>query len=257
MNIRQLLPNCSVCVKGHIDSDSSLNHYLSIATHNNSVLNEPKYINFNFNTVDDNKYQDILIKSFGSNIEVHPNLGYQFGFLDLFRRGYILASQQSSEYGLFINADIVINNEFLDLEVPDDVDFAYIPNVCSLFFRDKTPDEWIQEGCPGLLAQGWLILKRLNNTPHFLSEDWSKMAAEWQGDSRQNGIVSEVNIWDAHKDLNEHGLMDDEMFREYCHFIQQNNICDGSAKNIYYQPLGVTHYHYPQFQVFPFALENK
>tara|TARA_Y100000593_G_scaffold79056_1_gene146934 strand:- start:394 stop:1227 length:834 start_codon:yes stop_codon:yes gene_type:complete len=139
MKIIDIVDVTSILVAGHIDSEMSYDKVKLVMENNSSLFNKFNNTVFVLNKnsdVSESEIEEVIecIKEYIDNPVIifdHANRGHQIGHVDLDKLGfsYIKNNISNMKYMLKFSIDILVKENFLEINIDEDTDFLYQPSI--------------------------------------------------------------------------------------------------------------------------------
>lgn len=190
-------------------------------------------------------------------LQPHPvGMGHQVGHVTMDQVGYrFIKNNIGTDYTMKLCNDIMLSEKFLQLEVPKS-DLYYLPSVSIQHIANK----WNEVKNMSSLVSGyedsiynyqsWFFIAT-NNTPFLYEgdEEIERVFRMWdvKSDVKQARVLCaehSLTKWSVKNNLSRHSLYSSQEFDNYCKYVIQNRIVDGSLKNVIIEPQGIAHAHF-------------
>ena len=138
MKVKDILNQTAVLVCGNLSSENNLKKHEKIAEHNKPIFDKFEMVVSVFNKTSDFEDSDLkslndMMRYFYNSITLTDwsNRGHQIGYVDLDKTGisFIKDNFKKIKYIFKVDADYLVNNNFLNLQMDDDTQFFYQPSV--------------------------------------------------------------------------------------------------------------------------------
>lgn len=276
MVIKDLLKDTTAMVCGRIDSkENNVEKMLNMMEYNKPVLESCHSILLVLNRGSDVSEKEITeikdgYKQTFKNVyllQPHPvGMGHQVGHVTLDKTGYLFAKNNlGTKYTMKMCNDILVSDRFLDLEIQE-ADVYYLPAVAThemMRRYDYTKQQLNQteayEDGP-LTYQTWFFIASNNTDVLYESdEEIERVFRMWdiQGDVQQAKLLCaehSLTKWSVYNKQKRYSLYNNDQFENYCKLVVANQIYDGSLKNVFLEPIGITHFHFAGRPVTQFDL---
>lgn len=195
-------------------------------------------------------------------IHLSENKGHMFGTVDLEEN---ILSRLKTGYPnvkyLWKSMDDVINSyELLNLEV-EEADFYYLPGFSYESIMKAGSKDALYKTFENYESGFWtpqttFFILNISNIDTLYGNDVRYKSGLYQEEKARNPFI---NPWDmpfdikfacedhlgrTTKDLKKHCLLNKDNFEKLLDLVEYNKIGDPSHKNIYFDTLGICHYHY-------------
>ena len=266
--IKDIINASTILICGHINEENNFEKISYIIQHNNSILHNSKKIVIVLNkseNISDIEFNNIikLFKSKFKNciiLKDHINRGHQIGYIDLDKIGIFYINQNiECNYITKIEIDFIVDDTFLNLKIPNDIDFYFVPSVCIVDIYDRydeiiknhklknSPTNPITQ--PSYNTNIYIIKNKFNDI-YESSEEIENCYIKWINSGYKNTSQNTVLCAEhslskfiiKHK-LSRFCLLQDEDFIHFVNYTKNNNVSDSTLKNIYIQRLGICHWH--------------
>jgi hypothetical protein len=276
MVIKDLLKDTTAMVCGRIDSkENNVEKMLNMMEYNKAVLESCHSILLVLNRGSDVSEKEITeikdgYKQTFKNVyllQPHPvGMGHQVGHVTLDKTGYLfIKNNLGTKYTMKMCNDILVSDRFLDLEIQE-ADVYYLPAVAThemirryVYAKQQLSQIEGYEDSP-LTYQSWFFIASNNTDVLYESdEEIERVFRMWdiQGDVQQAKVLCaehSLTKWSVYNKLKRHSLYNNDQFENYCKLVVSNQIYDGSLKNVFLEPIGITHFHFAGRPVAQFAL---
>lgn len=276
MVIKDLLKETTAMVCGRIDSkENTVEKMYGIMKYNKDVIEQCSYVVLVLNRSSDVSESDMseiynFYKQEFENVFIlqpHPiGMGNQIGHVCLDKTGYLFSKNNlCTKYTMKISGDVLVEKRIMDVEI-NDADFYFIPGVGLNEAIGKWP-EMVQEykltkGYNNVFLTYQTFFYITSNKPSYIfesDEDMEKIFRKWdhRKDPRQEGLLCVEHSlvrWSIANNLTRFPLYNPEQFENYRKFVVDNRVFDGSLKNVYLHPIGITHFHFGNEPVMQFDM---
>lgn len=213
----------------------------------------------------------------------HINRSYQIGFIDLDKIAFNYIKYNKLSYKWIIKQmiDILFFEEILNIDIDDECDIQFFPQVSSVesYFRNEeerinhtknTIYKDIKETYLGCYIMPWffIIKNSINDIFNTNEEELRKSYKDWV--LKINGDLSKWNVQNeilcseyelvkgfCNKNLKKHCIISEKNLIEYMNFIKYYNIGDGTIKNILLKDLGICHWHFKNSEIVELEFSNE
>ena len=276
MVIKDLLKDTTAMICGRIDSkENNVEKMLNMMEYNKPVLEACHSIVLVLNRGADVSEKEITeikdgYKQTFKNVyllQPHPvGMGHQVGHVTLDKTGYLFAKNNlGTKYTMKMCNDILVSDRFLDIEIQE-ADVYYLPAVATheimrryAYAKQQLAQTNEYEDSP-LTYQSWFFIATNNTDVLYESdEEIERVFRMWDigGDIQQAKVLCaehSLTKLSVYNKLKRHSLYKDVQFENYCKLVVANQIYDGSLKNVFLEPIGITHFHFAGRPVTQFDL---
>lgn len=237
-----------------VKSEECINKAKFFASYNYDVLSKFDDVILVYNYTDDCIKTDILERYEKEWKTVYPNIrifflrenrGHMFGTIDLEEclLDYIKKHHSNKKYLWKSMDDVLLTEDLLDLKVPK-ADFYYLPSISH---------ETIIKNYP-IISQTTFFIMNIKNVSTLYGNDVDEKTMQYKEQLKKN---PELKPWEMQFDIKfdceTHLDRTTEKMLKYCllgkdiekliTFVKQQQIGDPSHKNIFFENVGVCHYH--------------
>lgn len=251
---------------GHISKKTDIDGLEQILMHNYSVISKFNYIVIHQNCsvecetyIDD--YNNVWKKIFGSDVIIIPpikNRGHTFGSMDSDNAVVERAKKLPVDFIFKSASDILLEKEIFNIDITDEYDVYFLQGIG---YTGLEPFNYNVE----TYLNNYLDFKYLYPQTNFyiISSKVDYINDVVEVDKAYNYCTSLSNYngrtWEYIKDFScEHflkecikrnklrykHLISDLSFKSLLQLININRICDCSHKNIFFEEIGVCHFHH-------------
>jgi len=272
MKVKDILDKTAVLICGNLSLENNLEKHTKIAEHNTPIFNQFKMVVSIFNKTSDFSDSDLeslnnILKHFykSTTLTDWSNRGHQIGYVDLDKTGisFIKDNFKNIKYVFKVDADYLVNDNFLELEMDNNTQFFYQPSVNLKdlgdfgdiekyydLFRSDNYDDGL---CPAtnnfIVSTEIDFLYEDSNTIKSLYDKWVDMGYE---NSNQNLVLAAEHSLSKSIQRNKFKrqmMFDKVTFNNVLKLMQTYNIGDPTLKNVYINKIGMCHWQYSNQEV--------
>ena len=273
MKINDIIDKTAVLICGNLSTENNLEKHKIIAEHNKPVFEKFKMVVSIFNKTSDfndddlNTLNNMLKYIYNSTtLTDWSNRGHQIGYVDLDKTGFsfIKDNFKDIKYIFKIDADYLVKDLFLDLEIDKDTDFFYQPSVnlrdlndfdnnINKYYELFQEDNYRDGFCPAtnnfIVSTKMDFLYEDSGTIKSLFDEWIAMGYE---NSNQNLVLAaEHSLSKSIKRNNfkRQMMYDFDTFNKILSLMNEYSIGDPTLKNVYIDRIGMCHWQFSDREV--------
>ena len=271
MKVKNILNETAIAIQGNLNQ-YNLDVIKLVCKNNKNLFKQFNMVTTIFNKsvgVDDSDMSN-LNKLLKENYNCFTlidwaNRGHQFGYIDLDKSlfSFIKDNFNHIKYIFKVDADYLVKENFLELEIDEDTDFFYQPsiNIPDLhkygdnesYYNNFIKDDYEDIRCPQ--ANNYIMSTKIN-FPYEKSDDIKKAYDKWieKGYTKVNQNIAIACEHSLSKSIKRNNfkrqmMFTKETFFKVMDFIVKNNIGDTTLKNIYLSDIGFCHWQFPNQEV--------
>jgi len=265
MKIKDITDKICILIAGNINDEMDYEKVSIILDHNKSFLDnfENKVVCLNrYDSVKSSEVDGIvgLIKNKipeSTLLFDVANRGHQVGHVDLDKIGFFyIKNNINCKFTLKMSIDMLINDNFLDLEIDDDTDFFYQPSINladykkynDIYYREFIKDNFFDGLCPQTI---FYMLSNKIDSPYEDDEIINKCYDNWiqkgyKGIDQKLVLACEhsLNKSIIKNKFKRQSMFDKDTFYKVINYMIKTKNDDCTLKNIYIPETGVCHWQY-------------
>tara|TARA_R100000152_G_C6768015_1_gene193346 strand:+ start:259 stop:1095 length:837 start_codon:yes stop_codon:yes gene_type:complete len=274
MKIKDILNKTAVLICGNLSSENNLDKHEKIAEHNKPIFNQFKMVVSIFNKTSDFKDSDLetlnnMMRHFykSTTLTDWSNRGHQIGYVDLDKTGFsfIKDNFKDIKYIFKVDADYLVKDTFLNLDMDKDTDFFYQPSVnlyalvnecgsdVDKYYNEFNEFDYKDGLCPA--TNNFIVSTKMD----FLYEDSDtikNLFDKWVGMGYENSdqklvLAAEHSLSKSIKRNNfkRQMMYDFDTFNKVLLLMNKHNIGDPTLKNVYIDRIGMCHWQFSDREV--------
>lgn len=240
------------------DSFKSLDYFLNYNFATTSLFDS---IGVAYNTCNKNLNQDFIrsLDKFVPNVEIFyksVNNLHMFGTIDLDEACLVEAKTLGVKYLWKCTNDFLVGPAILDVEVPEDFDFAYLPGF-SLETLEQASGRTENYEKFNFVPQTNFFIINVNAVDNLYGNDIEEKKSQYEAVKKLHPYIKpwDMQFSDGVKfacedhlarttaNLKKHCLLSPVTLNNLIDFVRVNKVADPSHKNIYFTQTQLCHYH--------------
>lgn len=265
MKLRDIIEDSLFASIGTMSGEESLNNAEQVWLHNKAVTELFDRQTLQYNSVEE--VPSYIVHRYGNKFIYHSpnntfkklyvkNRGHMFGTIDLDEACLEQAKLASVKYLWKCTSDFLVGPAILDVEVPEDFDFAYLPGF-SLETLEQASDRTEDYEQFKFVPQTNFFIIRVDAVDSLYGSDIEDKKAQYEEVKK---LHPHIKPWDMQfsdgikfacedhlarttANLKNHCLLSPITLNNLIDFVRINKVADPSHKNIYFTQTQLCHYH--------------